>query len=258
MASDDRWSEGDAVSLVAAREPARIVRLVRGPTRVGEDTVLDLTELLGQPVGGPIQVLGTTFHAVRPSLADLLSTLRRGAQIVTVKDAMQLVRLAGVAPGGRVAEAGAGTGALTLVLANAVGPTGRVVSCDRRPEFLENARANVARAGWEDRVEFRLRDVARDGWGEGTFSSVVLDLAEPWEVLAASFTSVEVGGYVATYTPTYNQLERTVRRMRELGWADVTAGELLERGLHVGEGGTRPEFEMLGHTGFLASGRRVA
>jgi tRNA (adenine57-N1/adenine58-N1)-methyltransferase len=65
------------------------------------------------------------------------------------------------------------------------------------------------------------------------------------------------GGYVATYTPTYNQLERTVRRLREIGFGDVRGVEIIERGIHVGEGGTRPEFEMLGHTGFLASARKV-
>jgi tRNA (adenine57-N1/adenine58-N1)-methyltransferase len=253
----DTWAEGDSLALLAPNVPPRVVRLARGPQRVGGDAVLDLTDQLGQPVGASLLWLGTWYRVVRPSLSDLLSTLRRGAQIVTPKDAAQILFLAGVTPGGYVAEAGSGSGALTLVLANAVGPTGRVVSCDRRPEFLENARANVARAGWTDRVEFRSRDVAQDGWGDGEFTSVVLDLAEPWEVLAASRAALAVGGYVATYTPTYNQLERTVRRLRELGFAEVRASELIERGLHVGDGGTRPEFEMLGHTGFLAAGRKV-
>jgi len=253
----DSWAEGDAVCLIAPREAPRIVRLARGPQRVGGDSVLDLTEQIGRPVSGEVPWLGATYRAVRPSLSDLLTTLHRGAQIVTAKDAAQILLLAGVAPGGRVAEAGSGSGALTLVLASAVGPGGHVLSCDRRPEFLENARSNVARAGWGDRVEFRRRDVALEGWGEDGFTSVVLDLAEPWEVLDASRTSMVSGGYVATYTPTYNQLERTVRRLRDVGFGEVRAVEVIERGIHVGDGGTRPEFEMLGHTGFLASARKV-
>jgi len=253
----DSWAEGDAVCLIAPREAPRIVRLARGPQRVGGDSVLDLTEQIGRPVGGEVPWLGATYRAVRPSLSDLLTTLHRGAQIVTAKDAAQILLLAGVAPGGRVAEAGSGSGALTLVLASAVGPGGHVLSCDRRPEFLENARSNVARAGWGDLVEFRRRDVALEGWGEDGFTSVVLDLAEPWEVLDASRTSMVSGGYVATYTPTYNQLERTVRRLRDVGFGEVRAVEVIERGIHVGDGGTRPEFEMLGHTGFLASARKV-
>ncbi len=168
----DAWVEGDAVSLIAPHEHPRLVRLARGPQRVGEDSVLDLTEQIGRSVGGPVDWLGTRYRAVRPSLSDLLSAMHRGAQIVTPKDAAQILFLAGVMPGACVAEAGSGSGALTLVLANAVGPAGRVVSCDRRADFLENARSNVARAGWSGRVEFRVRDVAKEGWGEEGFSSI--------------------------------------------------------------------------------------
>ena len=184
-------------------------------------------------------------------------SIRRGAQIVTAKDAAHLVYIAGVGPGATVAEAGAGSGALTIVLAYSVGPSGRVISYDRRDDFLDAALSNVRRAGLEARVTFRKRDVAEEGLDATDLSSVVLDLPEPWRVLASARSCLVPGGYVATYTPTYNQLERTVRTLQEVGFDEVHAVELLERGMHVGEGGTRPAFEMLGHTGFLASGRKV-
>ncbi len=224
---------------------------------MGEEGVVDLSGEIGQGPGRPIAWSGATYRLVRPSLADLLGSVRRGAQIVTAKDAVHLLALAGVGPGATVAEAGAGSGALTIALAYAVGPSGHVTSYDRRAGFLEAARSNVERAGLSDRVTFRERDVVREGLDAEELSSVVLDLAEPWEVLASARAAVRPGGYVGTYTPTYNQLERTVRAFRSLGFDDVRALELLERGLHVGEGGTRPEFEMLGHTGFLAAGRKV-
>jgi len=254
---DDRWAEGDVVTLLPPGGAPLITRLARGPQRLGEAGVIDLTEQVGRPVGGEVVWLGTAYRVVRPSLSDLLSTLRRGAQIVTPKDAAQLVALANVRPGGRVAEAGSGSGALTICIAYAVGPSGQVVSFDRRHDFLEHARSNVARAGLADRVEFRERDVVSTGFDLAGFGSIVLDLPEPWEALKAAREALSAGGYVATYTPTYNQLERTVRAMRELHLTEVRALELLERGLHVGDGGTRPEFEMLGHTGFLAVGRRT-
>jgi tRNA (adenine57-N1/adenine58-N1)-methyltransferase catalytic subunit len=161
-----------------------------------------------------------------------------------------------VGPGGHVVEAGSGSGALTITLAYAVGPTGRVTSFDRRKDFLASAVANVTRAGLAERVTFRERDVARDGIDVRGVSSVILDLPEPWEVLESARGALAPGGTAATYTPTYNQLERSVRAFREVGFENVRALEILERGLHVGEGGTRPEFDMLGHTGFLAAGRR--
>ena len=253
----ETWSEGETVALKRAGEPAILVRLARGPQKVGEQGVLDLSGQIGRAPGGPVSWLGATYWALRPSLSDLLGSVRRGAQIITSKDATQLLFLAGVGPGATVAEAGAGSGALTVALAYAVGPGGRVISYDRRDDFLEAARANVRRAGLEARVSFRRRDVAAEGLDARDLSSVVLDLPEPWEVLASARSALVAGGYVATYTPTYNQLERTVRSLRDLAFDEVRALELLERGLHVGEGGTRPAFEMLGHTGFLATGRRV-
>jgi len=251
------WAEGDTVALKRAGEPALLVRLARGPQKLGNEGVLDLTTQIGQEPGGAVSWLGVSYRAVRPSLSDLLGSLKRGAQIVTAKDAAHLLYLAGVGPGSTVVEAGAGSGALTIALAFAVGPTGRVISYERRVDFLETARSNVRRAGLEGRVTFRERDIVADGIEERDLSSVVLDLPEPWAVLGSARRALAPGGYVATYTPTYNQLERTVRELRELGFDEVRALELLERGLHVGDGGTRPAFEMLGHTGFLASGRRV-
>jgi len=253
----EEWAEGQTIALKRAGVPTILVRLARGPQRVGELGVLDLTDQVGREPGGTVRWLEATYRAVRPSLSDLLGSVRRGAQIVTLKDAAQILQLASVGPGGRVGEAGAGSGALTIALAYAVGPQGHVTSYDRRADFLAAARSNVERAGLADRVTFCERDVVTDGIDVADLSSVVLDLPEPWEVLASARAALRVGGYVATYTPTYNQLERTVRAMRALALDEVRAVEVLERGLHVGEGGTRPEFEMLGHTGFLATGRKV-
>ncbi len=251
------WAEGDAVALKRAGAPAWVLNVVRGAQRVGDRGVIDLGALIGTEPGGTFRWLGTDYRVLRPSLSDLLGTLRRGAQIVTPKDAARLMFLADVRAGDRVAEAGAGSGALTIVLARAVGSEGHVTTYDRRSDFLEAARANVERAGLSDRVSFVLRDVVADGLEARGVASVLLDLPEPWEVLPSAREALALGGYAATFTPTYNQLERTVRAFRSLGFDEVRAVELLERALHVGEGGTRPEFEMLGHTGFLAAGRRV-
>ncbi|HTT25506.1 MAG TPA: tRNA (adenine-N1)-methyltransferase, partial [Thermoplasmata archaeon] len=235
-----------------------LLRLRPGPVVLEGRGVIDLGNQIGRAPGGEITWAGASYRLLRPSLSDLIAHLRRVAQIVTPKDAQHLLYLAGVGPGDRVAEAGAGTGALTIFLAYSVGATGRVVSYDRRPEFLAVARENVAAAGLSDRVEFVERDVATSGLDRGGLDAVLLDLAEPWAVLRPAWEALGPGGRVATYTPTYNQLERTVQEMRAIGFEEVHSVEILERALHVGSGGTRPDFDMLGHTGFLSTGRRVA
>ncbi len=254
---DPGWKEGEIAALKRSGEGARLLPVARGPQRVGESGVLDLTSQIGAAPGGTVTWLGASYRLVRPSLADRLGAVRRGAQIVSPKDAAHVLLLASIGPGAQVAEAGAGSGALTIVLAHAVGPEGLVTSHDRRADFLDAARSNVRRAGLGERVRFVERDVVQDGLDGTDLDAVVLDLPEPWAVLASARSALRTGGYVVTYTPTFNQLERTVLAMRELAFDEVRAVELLERSLHVADTGTRPSFEMLGHTGFLAAGRKV-
>lgn len=256
MPGNEPLREGETIVLRRPGSPLLLVELRGRPQTLDREGVVDLSPLIGRPPGTPFRWAGTEYLALRPSLSDRLSQLQRKAQIVTAKDAMRLLYLANVVPGARVLEAGAGSGALTVVLAEYVGPTGRVVTYDRREDFLAIARGNVRRAGLSDRVEFRTGDVAGEGFGETDADCVVLDLPEPWAVLAHARAALARGGHVATYTPTYNQLERTVRELHSQGFEEVRSLEVLERALHVGEGGTRPDFEMLGHTGFLTGARR--
>jgi len=248
--------EGEILVLLRSGASRTLVRAVWGPQTLRGEGVVDLSEAIGQPEGHELRWAGASYRLVRPSLADRIGAIRRKAQIVIPKDAAQLVGLAGVGPGQRVAEAGAGSGALTVTLAHFVGPSGKVYTFDRRADFLDVARQNVEAAGFADRVEFRELDVGAAPWGLDGLDAVLLDLPEPWSAVPSAVASLRIGGYLATYTPTYNQLERTVAALRTAGLGELRSMELLERGLHVGEGGTRPEFEMLGHTGFLSVGRR--
>jgi tRNA (adenine57-N1/adenine58-N1)-methyltransferase len=258
MDADRPLAEGELVLVRRREEEAYLLPLRADPQPIEGVGVIDLSGQIGAPPGGTVEWAGATYRVLRPSVADLLRHLKRRAQIVTPKDAQQLLYLAQVGPGTRVAEAGAGSGALTIVLAHAVGPEGRVVSYDRRADFLEVARRNVTQAGYSDRVRFVERDVTVQGFDVTGLDGIVLDVPEPWAALDAARKALAVGGAVATYTPTYNQLERTVRALRDRGFEEIRSVELLERTLHVGDGGTRPEFDMLGHTAFLTGARRVS
>ncbi|MCI4330293.1 MAG: tRNA (adenine-N1)-methyltransferase [Thermoplasmata archaeon] len=250
-------AEGERVLLRRREGDTFLLKLANGPMAVEGRGVVDLGEVIGQPPGRTVRWAGSEYRVLRPSLSDLIGHLRRKAQIVTPKDSAQLVAMAGIAPGDRVAEAGAGSGALTVVLAYTVGAEGRVYSFDRRAEFLDVARRNVGLTGLESRVEFQERDVGEDGFPQRELDAILLDVPEPWSVAGHALSALRPGGYLATYTPTYNQLERTVKALRAARFEEVRSVEILERSLHVGEGGTRPEFDMLGHTAFLTAARRV-
>lgn len=253
---EDLLTEGEGVILYREGEKPVHARLTGGKKILGNFGVVDLGKAIGKPEGTVVSIGGSEYAVLRPSLRDLLPTWTRPTQIVTPKDAQYMIYLAGISPGDTVLEAGTGSGLLTAFLANAVGEGGRVVSYDRRREHQEVAEQMLARGSLRHRVTLKIKDI-NPGFDEQGADAVILDVPEPWAALASAVRAVHPGGRIVTYTPTYNQLERTVRAMREAGLADILSVELLERPLHVGEGGTRPSFEMLGHTGFLTGSRKI-
>jgi SAM-dependent methyltransferase len=74
--------------------------------------------------------------------------------------------------GERVIDVGCGCGATTLEIADAVGATGRVVAVDISRPMLERTRARAERAGFADRVEFRLDDAQSAAFEPGRYDVV--------------------------------------------------------------------------------------
>lgn len=85
---------------------------------------------------------------------DAARLLNNGAPGIVVP---MLERLA-LQPGERVAHVGCGTGYYTALLAEVVGPTGRVLAFDLEPEFVARARENLR--AWPQ-VEVRRADGTR-------------------------------------------------------------------------------------------------
>ncbi len=60
----------------------------------------------------------------------------------------ELVALLGIQPGSTVADVGTGTGMMLPHLAEAVGPSGRVIAEDIHPDFVEEIEAKVKSNDW--------------------------------------------------------------------------------------------------------------
>lgn len=218
---------------------------------------LRLGELIGKPYGFRVKSsLGAEFTVLRPTLRELvLKRFRRVTQIVYPKDVGLILTYTGIGPGFRVAEAGVGSGALTAFLAYYVRPDGRVYGYEVREEFLRNARRNLARTGLMDYVELKLKDV-RQGFDEAELDAVVLDLPTPWEVVSKAYEALRSDGAFVSFSPTINQVEKTVEALRRRGFVSVEAVECLVRRFKVKTGETRPETIMVAHTGYLVFARK--
>jgi len=248
---------GDFVFLLSSDNKTFLVRVkeerVFG-THLGN---VPLKDAIGKKYGEVIySQLGKPFILLEPTLEDKMMKVRRFTQIIYPKDAALILLKTGIQSGMRVVECGAGSGALTIALASAVAPTGKVYTYDRREDFLENARRNVEEAGFSDFVEFKLREVG-EGFDEPEVDVVVLDLPSPWEGIPAAARSLRGGGRIASLSPTYNQVEQTVRSLTEHGFVYLETLEVLVRKILVRSGKTRPYERMVSHTGFLTFGRKA-
>lgn len=227
-----------------------------GMKEIGGLGVVDTNRLLETRSGEVIDIAGKEFRVMNAALTDLQECLKRGAQIIMPKDSAQIVMGCSIGPGMRVLEVGTGSGALTIALAHFVGDEGKIVSYESNPKHAKHARSNISIAGKSNIVEMRETDAANCNENDA-FDAVVMDMPEPLLIMDNVTKALKVGGYICAYLPTMNQVETTIKAMREKGYAETHVQENLQRELVVGTGGTRPSFEMLGHTGYLCFGRKV-
>lgn len=248
---------GDRVALVGPDGERHFVDAGKGAKRVPGLGVVDVGALVGRPWGGNLPLGLKSYTLARPLLSDHIRGLERKAQIVLPKDAARILFETGLGAGDRVLEAGVGSGSLTLTLAHAVAPGGRVYALEQREDHLDVGRRNVARAGLEGVVEFRIGDI-RKGIAERDLDAGVLDIPDPEAAIAAVTASLRPGAVIAVYTPLIHQAEKAVNALRAEAYWEIRTLELLERTWTFHDQGARPDFDMLGHTGFLTFGRRAA
>jgi tRNA (adenine57-N1/adenine58-N1)-methyltransferase len=252
---------GDRVQLTDPKGRMHTVVLEPGKQFHTHRGAIAHDDLIGSPEGSVVfSTANTGYLAFRPLLADFVLSMPRGAQVIYPKDAAQIVAFGDVGPGMRVLEAGAGSGALSCSILRAVGPSGTLISYERREDFADVARANVSAffgeqpPGWS----LRLGDLA-DHPAEDVVDRVVLDMLEPWAVLPAVAAALRPGGVLVGYVATVTQLSTYIEAVRGQGvWTEPYAWETLLRPWHAVGLAVRPEHRMVAHTAFLVTARRLA
>jgi tRNA (adenine57-N1/adenine58-N1)-methyltransferase len=252
---------GDRVLLQDAKGRRYLVTLEPGGSfhthrgRLAHDAVIGAAE------GSVVRTdLGQRLLVLRPTLAEWVVKMPRGAQVIYPRMLALMTMTADVQPGLTVLEAGAGSGALSIALLQALGPAGRLVSFELRGDFAAQARRNVE--AWfgklPDTWVLREGDVV-DGVAEvGPVDRVLLDLLEPWRVVPGAAAALRPGGVLVAFVATVPQVMRTVDALEAARTFGLTETfEAIMRPWHVEGLAVRPEHRMVGHTGFLVSARRL-
>lgn len=217
--------------------------------------ILDVESLVGKEFGQKVTTtLGDELTVLRPTIEDLVMKLSRKTQVIYPKDlGLMMVKL-GIRSGSRVIETGTGSGATTALLAYLVQPTGTVYTYDLNPEFQDVAKKNISKLGLDASVSFKVGD-SRAGFEENGMDAGVLDVGDPWEVVPSMRKALKPSAPMAAVTPTTNQAERLVAKMKEEGFAAIETLEIMMRHLEARVGMTRPSSMMIGHTAYMTFGR---
>ena len=219
------FGAGDQCLLIDGKKRRFLLRLREGGAFHSHHGVIDHDALIGMEDGSRVTSTGgAEFIALHPRLSDYVLKMKRGAQVVYPKDLGPILVYADIAPGSVVLEAGTGSGALTLGLLRAVGPTGRVVSVERREDHAEHAVQTITRWLGEipDNLELRVGEVEQH-IADVRPDRIVLDVPEPWHTATAAVDGLRGGGVFCAYVPTVPQLQQTVEALRSSGTYECKA-----------------------------------
>ena len=260
-ANRGRFVAGDRVQLTDQKGKIYSITITPGKEWHTHKGWIVHDDLIGLPEGSVVSTsAGLKFTAFIPLLTDYVLSMPRGATIVYPKDAALIVGFADIFPGARVLEAGVGSGALTLSLLRAVGPTGSVHSVERREEFAANATSNIENyfGGRPDNWSLAIGSVQEQEFSH-EFDRVILDMLAPWECVEMAAKVLRPGGVFMAYVATTTQLSATAEALKDDGhFTEPESFESLVRGWHHEGLAVRPQQRMIGHTGFLIFSRRMA
>ena len=250
------FAAGDRVLLVDSKRRRHLVTLEPGGEFHSHAGVLRHDDLIGHDEGVTVRTSrGARLVAVRPTLAEYVLEMPRGAQVIYPKDLGPILILADIYPGARILESGVGSGALTMTLLRAVGPAGHVTGYELRDDFADRARHNVeGLLGPDLPLDLEVRDTY-DGIDDDHLDRIILDLPEPWRVVKHAVAALRPGGILLAYLPTIGQVARLREELADSPFGMAQSLEVLQRHWHVDGQSVRPDHRMVAHTGFLTHAR---
>lgn len=243
-------SEGVVITTVSAK-------------RESQQTIVDPSKSSNKPWKAARAIGGWDYVAMRPRMVDYVLSMPRGAQIMYPKDIAQVIALGDIHSGMRVLESGAGSGAMSLSLLDAVGECGKLTTIELRPDFARIAESNATlyygkRPEWWNLLTGDFDSVAKT-LDAHSVDRIMLDMLDPWNRLEQAHRVIVPGGVLIAYVTTTTQMSRMAEALRESGvWTEPEIQETLERTWKAQGLAVRPDHAMIGHTGFLIVSRAMA
>ena len=246
---------GQLVMLLNANDKRYFVTAQEGQVMHTNEGLLHLDEVRAAGWGQQVMThKGYPFTVMRPTLYDLVKSVKRRTQIIYPKEIGYIVMKLGIGPGCRIIEAGCGSGGLTTALSWLVGDTGKVYTYERREEFYKLCRENLERIGLHTRVEQFHHDIA-EGFLQNDADALFLDVRTPCDYVQHIPKAVIPGAPIGFLLPTTNQVSELLTALQSGPFCQIEVLEILLRRYKPVPERLRPDDRMVAHTGFLVFAR---
>jgi len=227
--------------------------------RKGQDVhtqfgVIKESDILSAKDGSEISSnTGEGFHLISPTFMDLYRKIKRGPQIIPLKDISAIIAETGINKDSEIVEAGSGSGGSSCFFGHMAK---KVTTYENRDEFAEIAEKNIAFLGL-DNVTLKRKNIY-EGIDEKDVDLILFDLPDPWLGIDIAKNALKVGGYLVSYSPTTPQLSDFSEESRKHPeFRLIKIIEVSEREWEAKERKVRPKSQSIGHSGFLVFLRKI-
>ncbi|KAG9397335.1 tRNA methyltransferase complex GCD14 subunit [Carpediemonas membranifera] len=182
-------------------------------------------DFVGKRYGQPIFDNKDRNHIYALKFNSLLWTLalEKRTQVLYLPDIAHIIAQLNIRAGDTVVEAGTGSGSLSHALAEAVGPTGRLVTFEfhevraaaAKEEFADHGLKNVTSLHRDVLTGFHVDDAAV------VCDALFLDVPAPWSVIEHVAESLRPGKMFCSFSPCIEQVQRTVAAAAKAGFTDI-------------------------------------
>ncbi|MCX8021572.1 MAG: tRNA (adenine-N1)-methyltransferase [Syntrophorhabdaceae bacterium] len=243
--------EEGSLLLIVYRDKKYLKKAVINKPFHGKGGAINFQDLFGKPFG----IRYGEYEIYEPTMEDLVMFgLKRETQIVFPKDAALISFKLNLRPGSKIIEIGTGSGVLTFVFSNTVGPEGMVVSFEKEERHYKNAKKNIENhCSWEN-VTLYLGDVLT--YDMSGFDAAFIDVREPWEYIDKAHKLLKKSGSIGMIVPTTNQISEALKELQK-NFGEIEVLEVLLRKYKTVPERIRPTDRMVAHTGYLIFGRRL-
>lgn len=194
------------------------------------------------------------FYVLEPSFIDYYKTIKRLAQIITLKDIGSIIANTGMNNESIVMEAGTGSAGLSSFISKIAK---KVISYDINSDHIRVAKENLSNLKIKN-VEIRNGNIydSKDIREQEEIDILILDNPEPWKAIKTAEKVLKTGGFVVSYSPNINQTQKFVKALSNNFLYERTI-ENIEREWSIKDEVLRPRMKDIGHTAFLSFARKI-